>query len=92
MTPLGSVVGRLNSFILFLRFLLDSLYDLKDFGVWACSKVLQDGVYQVCGEFDVVHYQGTPVAVVGFFCAAICAARFASIASTSSLSLTQAMT
>jgi len=34
---------------------LDSLYDLKDFGVWACSKVLQDGVYQVCGEFDFVH-------------------------------------
>jgi hypothetical protein len=30
-----------------LGFLLDSLNDLKDFGVWTTSKVLQDGVYQV---------------------------------------------
>jgi hypothetical protein len=34
-------------FGLFFGFLLDSLYDLKHFSVWACAKVLQDGIYQV---------------------------------------------
>lgn len=38
---------RSRRFGLFFGFLLDSLYDLKHFRVWACSKVLQDGIYQV---------------------------------------------
>jgi len=43
-------------------------------------------------ELLVVHYQGIPVAVVGFFCAAICAANEASTVSSPSLSFTHSIT
>jgi len=42
--------------------------------------------------FYGIAHQGIPVAVVGFFCAAICAANEASITSSPSLSLTHSIT